>query len=60
MSARMHTLLCEYLGSIELINLKIEEVTTDASLSTETSSTTKRTAPLNLGTIEKYEYPHQA
>ena len=56
----MHTLLCEYLGSIELINLKIEEVTTDASLSTETSSTTKRTAPLNLGTIEKYEYPHQA
>jgi hypothetical protein len=56
----MHTLLYEYLGSIEPINPKIEEVTTDASLSTETSSTTKRTTPLNLGTIEKYKHPHQA
>jgi hypothetical protein len=45
---------------IELVDLKIHEVTTDASLSMRTSPTTESIAPLNPKiNPEKYEHPCQ-
>jgi hypothetical protein len=45
---------------IELAYLDIHEVTIGVSVSTETSSITKFTAPLNLRiNLEKYEHPCQ-
>jgi hypothetical protein len=60
MNTRTQTLLYEHLRRTELVDLEIHEVSTGASLSTETSPTTESIVPLNPEiNPEKYDHPCQ-